>query len=31
VLLSYIIPISLRTNLDFAKIFYSIVISKDKE
>ncbi|XP_063901502.1 probable phospholipid-transporting ATPase IIB, partial [Zophobas morio] len=29
-LFSYIIPISLRVNLDFAKVFYSYTIEKDK-
>ena len=31
ILLSYIVPISLRVNLDFAKLFYSYNISHDKE
>lgn len=29
ILLSYLIPISLRTNLDFAKLLYSFRINKD--
>jgi len=31
ILLSYIIPISLRVNLDFAKLFYSYQINHDKD
>jgi phospholipid-translocating ATPase len=30
-ILSYIIPISLRVNLDMAKIYYSYCIYKDRE
>lgn len=30
ILLSSIIPISMRVNLDFAKLFYSFLINKDK-
>lgn len=30
ILLSSIIPISMRVNLDFAKLFYSHLINKDK-
>ena len=29
-LMAFIIPISLRVNLDFAKIYYSLVINSDK-
>jgi phospholipid-translocating ATPase len=28
-LLSYIVPLSLRTNLDIGKLYYSIAIAKD--
>lgn len=31
VLLSYVIPVSLRVNLDFAKLYYSLRINKDKQ
>jgi len=30
ILLSSIIPISMRVNLDFAKLFYAYLINKDK-
>ncbi len=30
ILLSSIIPISMRVNLDFAKLFYAHLINKDK-
>lgn len=31
VLLSYIIPLSLRTNIDIAKAYYSVAIAIDKK